>query len=587
MPKICFIILLFICCGVLSIFAQEKEEEQKLRQEREIGFLQKILADAETLRRPENRAYIYAKVGSALWQADEKFARKLFQDSINELTAAQNELQENQDAQRVFQNLIYGQSPRWEILFLIAARDAEFALDAMMKSRPAKISGEIAESSEKKQTRGRQFSVTEIQNEQRLIGMAADQNPERAVKLLRESIKKDFNYQTVNMLRKLFQKDAALANQLAGEIGQQFLKKDLGDNYERISNLSYFLSVFLMQRERQTEPKDFQIPEKLIYDLALKMLDINLNPNLSNSYSNHSNNLEYFEKTFPDRYAKLKQKNERQYNHTPQQKEYSKLMQSSASPDELLSQAEKFPRDMRRELYRQAAQKFAASGNLEQAQEIFNENFSEEETGRYMSEYAYNLALKTISEGKIEQAFGLANQIPDKQRKISILISIASAVFNKNPEENKNQAISILEQARALLPETPESQNDLNSLINLANQFASIEPERAFSIIEQLIAPLDELSQANAVLAKYRGHENFRLGEFQVGAGQFSSLGISGFENSLNMLKEKDFDRVLRIINSFSRFDLRVSLLNNLSDGGNIINLPLNSRTFINYFGVQ
>lgn len=582
MPKFCMIFLLFLG-GVLSISAQEEQEQKKLWQEREIGVLQKILADADTLRRPENRAYIYAKVGSALWQADEKFARKLFQDSINELISAQNELEENQDAQRIFQNLIYGHTPRWEILFLIAARDAEFALDAMLKSRPAKISGEIAENSERNQTRRRQFAQQEIQNERRLVEMAADQNPERAVKLLRETITKDFNYQTVNLLRKLFQKDAALANQLAEEIGQKFLKKDLGDDSEKISNLSYFLSIFLVQRERQTEPKNFQIPEKLIYDLALKMLEINLNPSFSTGYFNHSNNLQYFEKTFPDRYAKLKQKIERQTNQTPQQKEYSKLLQGNVSPDELLSQAEKFPRDMRRQIYRQAGQKFAENGNLEQAKEIFNEHFSEEETAMYMSNYIYNLALKTISEGKIEQAFGLVNQMPDKQRKISILISIASAVFNKNREENKNQAVSILEQARALLPDMPESRNDMNSLINLANQFAAIEPERAFSIIEQLIAPLDELSQANAVFAKYHGHENFRLGEFQIGSGQISSLGVSGFENTLNMLKEKDFDRVSRIINSFSRFDLRLSLMINLSDGGGIINLPLNSRTPITF----
>lgn len=582
MPKFCMIFLLFLG-GVLSISAQEEQEQKKLWQEREIGVLQKILADADTLRRPENRAYIYAKVGSALWQADEKFARKLFQDSINELISAQNELEENQDAQRIFQNLIYGHTPRWEILFLIAARDAEFALDAMLKSRPAKISGEIAENSERNQTRRRQFAQQEIQNERRLVEMAANQNPERAVKLLRETITKDFNYQTVNLLRKLFQKDAALANQLAEEIGQKFLKKDLGDDSEKISNLSYFLSIFLVQRERQTEPKNFQIPEKLIYDLALKMLEINLNPSFSTGYFNHSNNLQYFEKTFPDRYAKLKQKIERQTNQTPQQKEYSKLLQGNVSPDELLSQAEKFPRDMRRQIYRQAGQKFAENGNLEQAKEIFNEHFSEEETAMYMSNYIYNLALKTISEGKIEQAFGLVNQMPDKQRKISILISIASAVFNKNREENKNQAVSILEQARALLPDMPESRNDMNSLINLANQFAAIEPERAFSIIEQLIAPLDELSQANAVFAKYHGHENFRLGEFQIGSGQISSLGVSGFENTLNMLKEKDFDRVSRIINSFSRFDLRLSLMINLSDGGGIINLPLNSRTPITF----
>lgn len=568
-----FLVLLLISCGFSLIYAQENQEKQKLR----IEFLQKILTDARSLQRPENRAFIYAKIGSVLWQTDEKFARKLFQDSINEVIAAQNEMQNYQDSRGIFQELIYGQSPRWQILFLIANKDAEFALDAMNRSRPAKISQVLKENLKSNQWRTRQFATTEMQNEQRLIAIVADQSPERAVRLLRENMKKNISYESLNLLRKISQKDAALANNLAEEIAQQLLSKDLIENNDELGNFSYFLSVFLAQQK--SGEGDLKISDKTIRDMASKLLDALLDPNVN--YYNHENNAEYFEKNFPDRFVKLKAKIERQSGaqQTPQQKEYSKLMQSDVSATELLSQADKFPRDLRREIYRQAAGKFAESGNLEQAQQIFKEYFSDEETGNYLSNYAANLAYKAVSKENFGEAYSLIEQIPNKYQKINVLANVASTVFNKNRDENKQQAISILEQARALLPDAPECSDDMNSMSYIATQYGEIEPERAFSIIEQLIGPLDELSQANAVIAKYNGYTNYRLGEFQIGSGS-SAVGVSGFENTLNTLKNKNFERVLQISNGFSRPEVRLSLQINLIEDNNIINLPISGRIF-------
>lgn len=580
MAKFCVLLLAFFACNFTSILAQEDKGKFERR---EIEFLQRIIVDSGGLQRPENRAYIYAKVGHILWQTDEKTARKLFQDSINEIITAQNELQDKQDTQGAFQGLIFGQSPRWEILFLIANHDAEFALDAMNKSRPAKISQLIAENSRNKQSRLRHFAATEMQNEQRLIGIEADQNPEGAVKLLRENMKKNVSYETLNLLRKIFQTDAALANSLAEEIGGQFLKTDLVENSDKMGTLSYFLSVFLVQQQKP-DGKDLKIPDNLIRDLESRLLDAMLDPKLD-YYQNHENNLEYFQKNFPDRYAKLKQRLEERSNtnQTPQQKEYYKLLQSDSSPAELLNQAENFPQNMRREIYRQAASKLAESGNFDRAREVFEENFSEEEADNYISNYAFSRASKAVSQEKFDEVFSLIDQIKYKNQKISLLISMASVIFEKNREENKNRAISILEHARSLLPQTPESESDLNSLSMLAGQFAVIEPEKAFSIIEQLVGPLEELSQASAVIAKYRGYGNYRLGEFQISGGN-SSVGVSGFENVLKSLKQKDFDRALRITNNFSRPEIRLSLKVSLIDDSSFINLPINNRVIFRSF---
>ena len=74
-----FSLLLILSAG---IFAQDTDEAIKEKMARQTKLLEEILADAKTLRLPENRALVFARVGNAYWQTDEKKARKLFADAI-------------------------------------------------------------------------------------------------------------------------------------------------------------------------------------------------------------------------------------------------------------------------------------------------------------------------------------------------------------------------------------------------------------------------------------------------------------------------------------------------------------------------
>ncbi|MEJ7701420.1 MAG: hypothetical protein WKF71_17505 [Pyrinomonadaceae bacterium] len=183
-----FVLALLVFPFFVSAQSVDVAEKEKLRQG--TALLEQILADAKNLRLPENRAFVYAKVGNALWQTDEKRARTLFQNSIADLIAAQTEAEAEKGKKEYLNNLIYGQSPRWDILHTIAARDAEFALDAMSKTRPVKIAQAISNLNGHIQSQSQHYARNEVQSEQRIIAMAAEQNPQRAVKLLRESLKK-------------------------------------------------------------------------------------------------------------------------------------------------------------------------------------------------------------------------------------------------------------------------------------------------------------------------------------------------------------------------------------------------------------
>ena len=258
-------------------------------------------------------------------------------------------------------------------------------------------------------------------------------------------------------------------------------------------------------------------------------------------------------------------------------------MQGDASPEELVSQAANFPANLRSQIYYQAAEKFAQKGNIAQAEKLIKEIYPDQ-TDSYVSRWQQNLANKATSEGKFNEARTLISQISNQEIQINALIYLASTVFQKNKEENKELALSILDEARSLIPDQPESYQEINSLLNLAANYAPIEPARAFSIVESLVPQMDELSQAQAVISKYQPNNAFRQGEFLLTQGSYA-YGAYFLAILLRTLKQNDSARVLQITNRFSRLDVRLSIQIQLIDSNRqfsnpqIINLPT-GRTF-------
>jgi hypothetical protein len=107
----------------------------------------------------------------------------------------------------------------------------------------------------------------------------------------------------------------------------------------------------------------------LLRDLAEKIVKFTLRPNATSFYSNPST-LKIIEKYFPASIAQIKQKQYKFENQGGQYQGYNKLMNGEATSEELLSQAEKYPRSYRNEIYRRAAEKTAQSGNVVEAQKI-------------------------------------------------------------------------------------------------------------------------------------------------------------------------------------------------------------------------
>src|SRR5437762_9017223 len=165
------------------LFAQPANDAVKEKQRRRNVLIEQILADLPNLKSGENRAIVYAKAGNLIWDADQKQATQLFQNAVGELIGAQT-LAETDKRPTGYQNdLLTGGNTRPQILNTIANRNAELALEMLVKSRPAAITKALAAGTTKtsKISDGQNLvylAQNEINLEQNFLRLAADQNPD-------------------------------------------------------------------------------------------------------------------------------------------------------------------------------------------------------------------------------------------------------------------------------------------------------------------------------------------------------------------------------------------------------------------------
>lgn len=552
--------------------ADKATDKTKEADQQQIALLEQIAKNAEALRLPENRALTAAKVGEGFWRHDEKRARAYFQEAVDQVIAAQTQAEADKKQQAgTLYGLLNGIAPRQEILTMIAVRDAELALDSFYKSRPLKIAQILMNPDELKKPTSLQSVQNEIYFEQSLISKVAEQNPQRALKMIRESLSKGVTYEVFGLIEKLKNKDPELAAQFAGEVADKLLASDpekLGDTYSLASS---FVAQFGGKFEDggkseggakpEGEEKPLKVDEKKLRELTAMMAKVILKSEDEYGYD-IGNMMPQFVKFAPESVAALKQKQARMDNQ-PERREYAKyekFLESNPSPEKLLSEADKYSESFRSQIYYAAAEKSAQSGNIGQAQKIISSKMSAEETENYLTQINYNLIGKAISDGRYDEAALLINQIPGETSRFSLLLQMATSIYQKNPAENKKQSLAVIEQARGLIPQPAETIEEMSQLMQLAMFLTDIELEQSFQMIEAMTQPINEYVEAATIVAKYRNDGTLRQGEILINAYG----GISGFYNLapvLVKLRGKDFKNTLAYVNGFQRLEVRISLL--------------------------
>ena len=133
---------------------------------------------------------------------------------------------------------------------LVAKNDAELALELLVQTRSAALSEAILKASApdaRSESDMLSFSPEkqrvrqEVALEQRFALLAADDNPDKAIKLIKESLAKGVSYNVLQLLQKLNKKDEKKASELAGEVIKKLLDTDLAKKSDELQVAINFL----------------------------------------------------------------------------------------------------------------------------------------------------------------------------------------------------------------------------------------------------------------------------------------------------------------------------------------------------------
>ncbi len=214
----------FVVLGTFSL-AQDKPaaanaEKDKLTKEQKemiVQMLDESITTANGLRLPENRATLLAMAGDLYWKFDDKRARELFRNAAAELINFYTETdKEKRDRTGTFVMQLWDPNDaRPYVMPLIAKRDATLALDLLVQTRPAKLAEAMVKAS---QTNNRgtmdlmnldmdQFRVQqEIALEQQFALLAADEDPDKAIALIKDSLSKGISFSVMPWLQKVLRR---------------------------------------------------------------------------------------------------------------------------------------------------------------------------------------------------------------------------------------------------------------------------------------------------------------------------------------------------------------------------------------------
>ncbi|MEO7659345.1 MAG: hypothetical protein ABIV48_07000 [Pyrinomonadaceae bacterium] len=573
----CFSFFLIFLIPVLAS-AQPAADAANEKQRKLSILVDQILADIPSFRLGSNRAFLYAKGGSLICKSEPERSNAMLRAAIGELINAQA-IAESEKKPNVQNELLTSQMTRPRVLSTVAVCDADLALQSFYRTRPVAVERSISVGLTKpsKISSGNQndpqIAQNELNLEQSLMRLAADQNPDRALALLKESLKLGVTLQTFNLLQKLNAKDPDEATRQASIAVENIIQKGFGTagrpDQQNIQVATAFLSEFM--RAKQPADKGLKFDDSQIKTLAEKMFAAFLDPANGNFYFQPQSLIQYAERLSPGNIARIRAR-EKTLNQQRGGVSYGRgagdprigvLLSSKPTVERLITDAKSFPLESRQQIYFTAANKLADTDNIPAAMALLHENFSDDALTHATDSLNWYYAHRLLNLGKYDEAERMMFDFPESNRN-SALLGLAITIFNKNKAENKDAALSILNRVRMLMPDRPSNQNELTQLMQLASAFAKIEADPAFRLAESIVPKLNDLIDASILIGTFQGNGNFQYGELPVGQGMpFPFQFDTSF---LPPLAEADFERTARFADQFTRAEMRINLKLLLAD---------------------
>ncbi len=561
----------------------DKEKKQKELDERVVKMLDQSVGDATTLRLACNRAIFYAITADLYWKYDEKRARELFKNATTELLVINQETEkehrESTDPLIELYNVPWG-DPRGDILPLVAKHDAELALNMLLATRSARLSEAMARVAAGKAKPADMMSwnpdvdraAGETALEQRFALLAADENPEKAIKLIKDSLSKGVSANVLALLQKLFKKDEKKAGELAGDVIKKLIDSDLVKNYDDMSTAVSFLQYAFKPEQKAgsasakvKDEKMFTFSDDQARELARKIADALLEPSKSMAMAMTLNRtMPMLEKYVPEKLVLLKMREtENQSTMPPEVKkmqERQKMWDPNSTAEDLLAQIARSENEYEKATgYSMLEKKISDIEDDTRAKKLIDQITDEKSRANVLEQYQNASVTRTANAGKLDDARKMIGGLAKKSTRIQRLVALATDFQKKGGEKDIANARSLMREARVLTNDAAESEDDLGDLMEVVKGYAAVDPDIAFKMFEPVIDQINDYMGASAITAKYQVRQNstFKNGEIIMMVKIKEWTPLFRFIKHMQLLAKADLERMNTLADRFNRPDSR------------------------------
>jgi hypothetical protein len=560
----------------------ESEKSPQEIEKKALSLLERTIGDADSLRLPENRVYVFASSAALLWTRDEKRARQLFRRAANELSALFGATEENAD--ELPEHFWILQNSRNQFLNLVDICDVELALELLRQTRPPVYDRMLNLPPEKiKLYRNlHQQAQNELNLEKQFAARLIKKNPRRAVEIARANLSKGVSTSDLNLINQLKDSEPELASLYADDVLQKLIANDYSDasDYNIGSLAQIFLSQFSSPpnseaNDASNKSVQFKIDKNALRRLAEKYADYlsGNTPQMQYNYHHIQNILPVFERILPERVAALRQRYERlkqnynaQNQHNQFQERFNQL-NGSAAPETLIEEAENFPLEMRSQIYASAANKMAQAGNYAAGRQLLVSLPGKQARQYALFQFDWQNVQKFLNEEKYAEAEQVVAQQTDPGQKVRLLVQMANHFFYSKKQSEK--AAQYISEARSLVNPNPENYVELTDLIQVLSAGADNDAEKTFDLVESFVPKFNEIFAATAFLSKYQpNYGNFREGELifsnrDIGI-HFSRRGYGGISVNIDSMRldrlgKANLERAMNLADRFERSDVRTA----------------------------
>lgn len=515
----------------------EKKDEisPELRKEA-VAFLRETAAEVGSLRSLESRISFSSEMASLMWFADEREARAMYQTVFNDFRqllaqydsqsgASDDTSDEAGNGAPLFgrnkaaQKLMKALNVRQQIATSLAEHDAPLALAFFTDSAQAVANPKIR----------KQIEESDAYFETRLLSQIAAQDVDTALKYGRKNLAKGVNYQLFDVLKKIYDKDSDKGAAFGEDIVQK-LKSETAST-DKLSSLASVLNLGAENLEKLKEKpgKKPLFGEQSLREIA-DLLARQMLKNTDTESDDATDYIAHIERFSPASAARVRQKFAAA--NSPRTKAVSGMMLPASPPPP------------------------PAPTKIE----------AEQDKQKQLMENVQSLGAKQISKEEREKIIGAARKtIANIKEPTQKLLALSALALQISALGDRELAGQIMDEAKSITNLQPKNYIDFMQIWMLSSGYAQVDAPKAFPILEETIARLNETISAFVKVGEFIdvGGEMIEDGEIQVGGfgGNLTrelTRNLAGADATIRSLAKTDFARTKNLTDKFDRAEVRI-----------------------------